>query len=160
MLLQTYKIAQFSKRQAFKPARMSLDICNTVWPEEWLIQKNSINTTLQIEVTAIEVQLTMLFSPLLWQHPVPLAALPQQFESCGDKKTVLRKMARFPENGAEFIPFWENSLSPLSSWHLSSKLESQLAQHYLARKPGYHSCDPHSTSLIIFIFFLISVILY
>lgn len=57
------------------------------------------------------------------------------------QKTVLRKMARFPENGAEFIPFWENSLSPLSSWHLSSKLESQLAQHYLAWKPGYHSCD-------------------
>lgn len=47
------------------------------------------------------IQLTMLFSLLLRQHPVPWVALPQQLEFCGDKSSseknaqILRKLSRF-----------------------------------------------------------------
>ena len=49
------------------------------------------STVLQIEVMAFKIQLTMLFSLSLRQHPVPLATLPQQFKSCGDKNSEKKR---------------------------------------------------------------------
>lgn len=97
----TQEYSSIFPRQTCKIVQTSLNTCTTVGLEEWLLHKNSTNTILKIEFMASLIQLTMLFSLLLRQHPVPWVALPQQLEFCGDKSSseknaeILRKLSRF-----------------------------------------------------------------
>lgn len=103
MPIRTYTVPAFSKRQTTKTAQRALNICNTAEPERWLTQ--SSNALLKIEVMDFNIQLTTVFSFPLRQHPVPLAILPQQFMSCGNKNCSEKKMCRFPRKWSRFDLF-------------------------------------------------------
>lgn len=107
MLNRTHTEPAFSKRQTLKTAQRALNICTTAEPERLLTHQSS-NAILKIEVMGFNIQLTMVFSLPLRQHPVPLATLPQQFMSCGSKNCSEKKSADSRETKQSWSPFERN----------------------------------------------------